>query len=262
MTQAITVISTAGAGQAERLRVARGVLDGAAARSVGDRGQTRRTEDPTPSGGVLPVTPGLAEFLPGGGLRRGSTIRVRSSTSLLLALLAEASADGTWCAIVGMPELGLVAAHEAGLDLARVALVPNPGGELVAVTSALLDGLDLVAIAGTARLRAGDRQRLAARTRHRGAVLLPVDAWPGADLEIGLAGTLGGWRGIGAGHGRLRARKVQVRLTGRGSAQRGAKTSLLLPGPTGAPTQIEWSTRAPVQATPPVAVADRTRRAG
>jgi hypothetical protein len=88
----------------------------------------------------------------------------------------------------------LVAAHEAGLDLARVALVPNLGGELVAVTSALLDG--------------------------------------------GLAGTLGGWQGIGAGHCRLRSRRVQVRLTGRGSAQRGARTSLLLSGPTGASTQI------------------------
>lgn len=35
-----------------------------------------------------------------------------------------------------------------------------------------MDGFDLVAVAGAERLRAGDRQRLAARARQRGAVLL------------------------------------------------------------------------------------------
>jgi hypothetical protein len=159
---------------------------------------------------------------------------------LLLALLSEASAQGHWCALVGMPELGLVAAREAGLVLSRVALVPRPGADLVAVTAALLDGVDLVAVAGVERLSAGDRQRLAARTRHQGAVLLPVGRWPGADLEVG--GDAGRWQGLsGGGSGRLRCRRVLVRVGGRGSVYRGRTASVLLPGPTGAVSGVERS---------------------
>jgi len=134
-----------------------------------------------------------------------------------------------------MPELGLVAAHEAGIDLSRLALVPHPGNDLVAVAAALLDGLDLIALAGTKRLGAGDRQRLAARARQREAVLMPTDDWPGADLELGLATGDGDWRGIGQdGHGRLRSRRAKVRVTGRGNAHRARTATLLLPGPSGA----------------------------
>lgn len=208
------------ADRAARLRVARGVLS-----SV--------TGEPAEGEKVLEVTGALRPAFPGGGLRRGSTVAVASSGSLLLALLAEASAGGSWCALVGFPELGLVAAEEAGLVLSRVALVPHPGSDLIAVIAALLDGMDLVAVAGTQRLRAGDRQRLAARARQRGAVLCPVGPWPGADLEVSAAGE--GWQGlVGGGQGRLRSRRVRVRVGGRGAAHRGRAVSVLLPGPDGA----------------------------
>src|SRR5262245_20127568 len=52
---------------------------------------------------LLPVLDPLAPLLPGGGLRRGSVVSVASgSTSLALALLAGASAAGSWCAAVGL----------------------------------------------------------------------------------------------------------------------------------------------------------------
>ena len=168
---------------------------------------------------VLPVAAPLRELLPAGGLRRGSTVAVRGSTSLLFALLAEASAAGSWSAVVGRPDLGLVAADESGVDLARLALVPNPGAELVGVAAALLDGVDLVAVAGVERLRAGDRQRLAARARSRGSVLLPLGRWPGADLELRCDSS--SWHGLGPnvgaiGAGRLRSRTLLVHVHGRG----------------------------------------------
>ena len=64
----------------------------------------------------LPVVPALRPLLPGGGLRRGSTVAINGqtsipgtgATSLLFAVLAEASAAGSWCAVVGLPRLGLV----------------------------------------------------------------------------------------------------------------------------------------------------------
>ncbi|MDP9387216.1 MAG: hypothetical protein M3Q48_04630, partial [Actinomycetota bacterium] len=45
---------------------------------------------------VLAVLPALAGLLPGGGLRRGSTVAVSGSTSLALALVAAPTAAGSW----------------------------------------------------------------------------------------------------------------------------------------------------------------------
>lgn len=178
-----------------------------------------------PVGKALPVLDGLAGLLPWGGLRRGSTVVVRGSTTLLLALLAAATAEGSWAAVVGLPDLGLVAASELGVVVHRLALVPAPGSELVPVTAALLDGIDLVAVAK--QPPAAEARRLSARARHRGSVLIPVGGWPGADLE--LDGT-GRWSGLGNGHGRLHTRELTVRSRGRGAAARGNQVRLTLPG--------------------------------
>jgi hypothetical protein len=185
-------------------------------------------------GAVLPVAEPLARLLPAGGLRRGSTVAlpaVPGATSLLFALLAEASAGGAWVGVVGRPGLGLLAAAEAGVQLERLALVPEPGADLLAVTIALLDGMDVVAVSGAARagVRAADRQRLAARARQRGTVLLALGSWPGADMELSCSDVQ--WRGLDAGAGRLRSCRVEVQLRGRTVAPGTRPAPLLLPAP-------------------------------
>jgi hypothetical protein len=221
------------AATAERLEAARGVL-----RWWDDRPAGRPVPEPGADARLLPVVPPLAGLLPAGGLRRGWTVAVTpgaGATSLLLALLAGASAAGAWAGVVGRPELGLVAAAEAGVALERLALVPYPGSEAVAVAAALLDGLDVVAVAvGPEGLRAPERRRLATRARQRGAVLVPLGPWPGADVELGC--TRGEWQGVGTGPGgggRLRARRVQVLLRGRGVPPAGREARLVLPDGTG-----------------------------
>jgi hypothetical protein len=180
---------------------------------------------------VLPVDPTLARLLPWGGLRRGSTVAVEGSASLLFAVLAEASRAGSWCAVVGVPSLGAVAAAEAGVATERLALVPHPGTDVAGVVAALVDGMDVVVVGGTARFSAADVRRLAARARQRGAVLMPYGPWHGADLELSCAE--GRWHGLGAGHGHLRSREVTVRARGRGAASRPRTARVLLPAPTG-----------------------------
>lgn len=197
-------------------------------------GPTRRgaaTQDPP----TLPVTPALAGLFVGGGMRKGTTLALGTSTALLLALLSEASTRGSWCAVVGQPDLGLVAAHESGIALERLALVPDPADQLVAVTSALLEGAEIVAIAGPGRVAAGDRQRLAAKARQSGAVLIASGIpWPGADLELELRLHPGQWDGLcGQGRGRLRARRAEVRAIGRAGAHRPRTATVLLPGSDG-----------------------------
>jgi hypothetical protein len=178
----------------------------------------------------LPVSAPLRPLLPGGGLRRGGTVAIAAvpgATSLLFALVAEASAAGSWCAAVGLPRLGLVAAAEVGVAVERFALVPHPGPDWAAVVAALIDGVDIVVVATPGSVAAPVASRLTARARQRGAVLVPVGQWPGADLTLAVTGTT--WHGLGQGRGRLRSRELEVYVQGRGAAARGRRATLWLP---------------------------------
>jgi len=195
----------------------------------------------------LPVHPALAEVLPS-GLRRGSTVAVSGSISLLLATLGAASARGAWCALVGFPRISAEAAAEYGIDLSRLAIIPAPGTSWTTAVGALLDALDVVA-ARPPRLVPGDVRRLTARARTREAVLMPfVDRrsgeWPGADVRLRVEA--GQWSGIGDGTGRLRARRVEVHADGRGQAARPRSATLWLPCDGGGIAPAEPAARAPM----------------
>jgi hypothetical protein len=184
---------------------------------------------------VLPVAAELRAVLPWAGLRRGATISVAvatGSTSLLFALLAAASRAGAWCAAVGFPALGVLAAAEVGVVTDRLVLVPRPGPEWATTAAALLDGLDVVLVRSPGRVAPAQGRRLAARARTRGAVLLVHGEWPGAD--VALRPEAAPWLGLGHGRGRLRERRVTVRAHGRGTAARHTETDVWLPTPTGA----------------------------
>lgn len=216
-------------------------LDDPGARSLVGNAAALAARLDTPGGRPpYPVDAALAELLPG-GLRQGSVVAVRGSTALLVALLAAATAQGTWAAVVGVGDLGVLAAAEAGVAVHRLALVPEPG-DPAPVVAALLDGMGLVAVAGVARLPSGAQRSLAARARQRGAVLLPLGRWPGADVELECRTEA--WHGAEDGHGRLRSRDVVVRVTGRGVAARPRSARLLLPAPGGGVAAAAPSIRA------------------
>ncbi|MBB4674217.1 hypothetical protein [Crossiella cryophila] len=188
-------------------------------------------------GRMLPVRAELAAILPGGGLRRGSTVAVRGSTALLLGLLSTATAAGSWAAVVGLPGLGLAAAAEAGVAVQRLALVPRPRRESAAVTAALLDGLDLVVLANPTALAPAQARKLEVRARHRGSVLLAFGTWPGADLQLSCVDTR--WHGLENGHGQLTRSDLLIEVTGRRAAPRPHRDWLSLEGP-GTPPPDEF----------------------
>jgi len=180
---------------------------------------------------LLPVLPELSELLVGGGLRRGTSVSVANSTTLALRLLAGASQAGSWCAAVGLPSLGVVAAAEAGLVLERLALVPHPGepAQWGTIVAALLDSLDVVLVRPPPRVRIADSRRLLARARERGSVLVALGKWDGADVRLSVASQ--SWEGVGDGHGHLRSRTLDVVATGRAAAARERRATLVRGAP-------------------------------
>jgi hypothetical protein len=175
----------------------------------------------------------LREVLPGGVFRRGSTVEVLGSTSLLFAVIAAASGGKGWSAAVGMNDLGFVAGADFGIALERFAVVPEPGPRWLGVVAALVDGVDIVAVRPPSPVALADRQQLAARVRQRGTLLLATEPWDGADVTLRVSGHR--WYGLGQGRGRLKSRTVDVSVYGRGALARTRERTLWLPGPDGEP---------------------------
>ncbi len=211
-------------------------------------GLADRVRPTTPvAGRTLPVPRPLAPLFPGGSLRRGMTVTVagqpgHGATTLSLALMAAASASGSWCAAVGLPDPGVVAAAGLGLDLRRVVFVPHPGGDWAEAVGDLLAGVDAVLVRPPGRARLTAARHLTARARDRQAALVVLlegaATWPvGGDLAL----TVGAmeWEGVGCGHGHLRGRRAEVRVSGRRAAGRIAECSLWLPAGSGEVAGVE-----------------------
>ncbi|HVE98608.1 MAG TPA: hypothetical protein VNA12_05450 [Mycobacteriales bacterium] len=196
-----------------------------------------------------PVVPALAALLPGGVLRPGTVVAVEGATSLALALLAGAATAGAWCGVVGVPGVGLVATAEHGVDLDRLVLVAHPGDAWTTVVATLVEAVDVVLVRPAGRRQEADVRRLAARIREREAVVVALGGWDGADVRLTVARSR--WEGLGAGHGHLRARRVEVQATGRGAAARPRSTVLWLPGPSGRAEPADVATGAPPLAAVP-----------
>jgi hypothetical protein len=220
---------------------------------------------------LLPVARPLTELLGTPGLRRGSTVVVhgdgaQGATSLLLALLAGPSMDGAWCAVVGAPELGLVAAGELGVALDRLVLVPEPGRRLAQIGAALVEGCDLVCLRCPSPLAAPEARRLAARARERKVVLLiatgstaslglspaggPVQRGavrPGGAAssgwyempDVALAVRGGRFEGVARGSGRVRSHLVEVVARRRRAAPEEVVRRLWLPDGEGRLTLLD-----------------------
>ena len=176
----------------------------------------RRLAVPGPLGGILP----------GGGLQRGSVVRVEGApgsgaTSLLLSLLAAATAAGEWAAVVdGEEVLGGLAAAEAGVALERLAVVRSvPAALYGRVVATLLDGVTVVGATVPRGFRLSDARRLEARARERAAILVAAGPWPG-EARLRLRAEHVSWSGLGRGEGLLAGRVLRVAVTGRGAAGR------------------------------------------
>ncbi|UTT58164.1 hypothetical protein [Cellulosimicrobium cellulans] len=198
------------------------------------RATLRRAELRT---GVRASTPGVVDLddgprplgaiLDDGRLPRGTASVVTGSTSLLLALLATSQGTSDWLAVVGAPDVGMLAANDAGVALDRVALVPKVGEDPAGVVAALLDGMTYVVVGPDAHLSPSERRRLLARARERGSGLVSVSPWDQAAVRLDVVERR--WAGPDRGAGYLRRCELDVARTARGMTDRWTLT-LPMPG--------------------------------
>jgi hypothetical protein len=168
----------------------------------------------------------LSELVPGGAIVRGSVLGVRGdagagSTTLTFELAAAVTATGEWAAAVDLDgSLGARAAEEAGVALERFAVVRRvPPTRWATVVAALLDGVSLVIADVPRGVTLGDARRLVARARERDTVLVVRgSAWP-ADVAFTLHAEGSAWEEL-SDTGTLSARRLHVRVEGRGAASR------------------------------------------
>ncbi|MEM7342091.1 MAG: hypothetical protein AAF467_25850 [Actinomycetota bacterium] len=192
---------------------------------------------------LLDVPEPLAPLFPFGGLQKGQTVAFMGPGCWSVALALAGSAMGVdgWMAVVGVEELGLIAAAELGVRLDRVLLVETvPPAQLGQVLAALVEHVGIVAYASQRPLPPRDARRLTARARERSAVLLDLGLGSGrgagakSAADLTLATEAEEWAGIGEGHGYLRQRRLTITATGRRASARPRRTTVLLPGPDGA----------------------------
>lgn len=124
-----------------------------------------------------------AELAP---LPRGTVAVVAGARSLSLSMVAAVTAAGGHAAIVGQPDVGLLAAAEMGADLSRIAVIPEPGADPVEVAAVLMDGMDLVVLGLGGRSVSATRARaVLARARQKGCTLLVTGGnWQGASARL------------------------------------------------------------------------------
>jgi hypothetical protein len=174
--------------------------------------------DPLPaSESLLPVPESIAELLPT-SLPRGTVAVLSGARSLPLSMVAAVTAEGGHAAIVGQPDVGLLAAVEMGADLSRIAVIPEPGADPVEVAAVLMDGMDLVVLGlGGRSVPAGRTRAVVARARQKGCTLLVIDGdWQGASTR--LEARVCGYEIAGAGRpgiGRISRVRLAMRARGR-----------------------------------------------
>lgn len=211
---------------------------------------------------LLDVPEPLAPLFPFGGLQKGQTVAFTGAGGWSVALAMASAAMGVdgWMAVVGVEELGLIAASELGVRLDRVLLVETPApAQLGQVLAALVEHVGIVAFTTQRPVPSRDARRLTARARERGAVLFALGGAGSApaNADLTLAAEADEWTGIGQGYGYLRQRRLTITATGRRASARPRRTTVLLPGPDGAiavvpPVEAELSPDTPASPDTPV----------
>lgn len=161
----------------------------------------------------------------GGGLVRGRSIVCSGDAAVALSMrvVARATQDGAWLAVVGIDHLGLSAAAEQGIALQRTVLVTPPAvvREWAHAVATAIDGFGVLLLQVPAGITVGEARKVVARVQARRAVVVLVDPARQPAVasafrpDVALHTSTVRWLGIGEGVGHVQAREVQVEVGGR-----------------------------------------------
>lgn len=97
----------------------------------------------------------------------------------LMTFIRTAMGAQQWCAIVGLPQIGWMAVHEAGVDLSRVVTVPRVNDNAAIAIGLLLDSC-AITVVGEVDIVPRHQRDLAAKARSRKSFLISTKPWSGA----------------------------------------------------------------------------------
>ena len=173
----------------------------------------------------LPIAKALQPIIPDGVLVRGRTVLCSGDAAMSTALLLVSAATqaGSWLAIVGVSDFGLMSACEQGVALQRtVSVTPTANKKDWASTvAAVADGFDVMMLEVPREVSESDARRIQTRIQARRNVLVLVETsrhtTPRSvfqpDVVLHTATT--SWHGIEHGAGYVQGRHIDVTVSGR-----------------------------------------------
>jgi len=173
----------------------------------------------------LPVAKALQPIIPDGVLVRGRTVLCSGDAAMSTALLLVSAATqaGSWLAIVGVSDFGLMSACEQGVALQRTVLVTPTSNkkDWTSTVAAVADGFDVVMLEVPREVSESDARRIQTRIQARRNVLVLVETsrhtTPRSvfqpDVVLHTATT--SWHGIEHGAGYVQGRLIDVTVSGR-----------------------------------------------
>ena len=173
----------------------------------------------------LPVAKALQPIIPDGVLVRGRTVVCSGDAAMSTALLLVSAATqaGSWLAIVGVSDFGLMSACEQGVALQRTVLVTPTSNkkDWTSTVAAVADGFDVVMLEVPREVSESDARRIQTRIQARRNVLVLVEAsrhtTPRSvfqpDVVLHTATTR--WHGIEHGAGYVQGRHIDITVSGR-----------------------------------------------
>ena len=173
----------------------------------------------------LPVAKALQPIIPDGVLVRGRTVLCSGDAAMSTALLMASAPTqaGSWLAVVGVSDFGLVSACEQGVALQRTVLVTPTSNkkDWTSTVAAVADGFDVVMLEVPREVSESDARRIQTRIQARRNVLVLVETSRHAarrsvfQPDVVLHTMTTKWDGIEHGAGYVQGRLIDVTVSGR-----------------------------------------------
>ena len=173
----------------------------------------------------LPIAKALQPIIPDGVLVRGRTVLCSGDAAMSTALLLVSAATqaGSWLAIVGVSDFGLMSACEQGVALQRTVLVTPTSNkkDWTSTVAAVADGFDVMMLEVPREVSESDARRIQTRIQARRNVLVLVETSRHATRrsvfqpDVVLHTMTTKWDGIEHGAGYVQGRLIDVTVSGR-----------------------------------------------